>query len=486
MAALKLIISCKNPLTLKYGADNFPKVDALLSQLAAADKKRGLDTRIVYIDDSASATKAGISVYASTTEKDCKNAVDQLYTKLKPDYIMLFGAQDIVAFQSIVNPASDDDQIVPSDVPYACDAPYSTQAQDFTGPTRVVGRFPDLPGKGDLNYVTTLINAAIASRPGKAADYAGYFGITAKPWLKSTSLSLQSIFGNFSTLLQCPDDSATSKNAKLQALTHFINCHGAQLDYSYYGQNGSTYPVSMNTQNLTGKVARGSVVAAECCYGAQLIDASSVNGGTQLSIANNYLLNGALGFMGSSTIAYGPADTNDQADLLCAYFLISVLKGASLGRSLLEARQQYLSKSGPHLDPVALKTIAQFYLLGDPSLQLVENPDDSKKVAAGADTIKGRRMELFSKGMVLKESAIPAKKVKQKKSVKRRKDIRTLLEKEKMADAKEEHYVAKDLTYRTFTMKRNKKARKGVPGLKMLLVKEADSGILNYHVYYSK
>jgi hypothetical protein len=501
MPILKLIISCKGALTLKYGAD-FKKVDALLAKLATADKTKNLTTRIVYIDDPASASKAGIPVFTSTTEKDCKNAVDALYTKLKPDYIMLFGAQDIVPLVSIVNPASDEDTTVPSDLPYACDAPYSTQAQDFVGPTRVVGRLPDIPGKGDVGYVQALIDTAIGSKPGKAADYSAYFGITAKVWQKSTSLSLQSVFGNFSALLQCPTDTATSKSGNLKPLSHFINCHGAALDYSFYGQSGVSYPESMNTKNLTGKVSKGTVVAAECCYGAQLIDTSTSGGGGQLSISNNYLLNGALGFLGSSTIAYGPADSNDQADLVCAYFFSSILKGASTGRSLLEARQQYLSRSGPHLDPVALKTMSQFYLLGDPSLQPVANPIDSKKVAAGADTIKGRRLQLYNKGAILQQSVIPAEKVPLKKSVRRRKDIRAILEQEGMMDSTEEHYISEPrsqrhslvtkemasnpIQFRTFTMKTPEKGKKTVKQIKLLLVKETDSGILDYHVYFSR
>jgi len=506
MPILKLVISCKNALTLKYGAAGFKKVDALLAKLAAADKKKGLTTKVVYIDDPASASKAGIPVFASTTEKDCKNAVDALYTKSKPDYIVLFGAQDVVPFVSIVNPAGsgeDPDTTVPSDLPYACDAPYSTQAQDFIGPTRVVGRLPDVPGKGDVSYLQALMDTAIGSKPGKATDYSSYFGITAKVWQKSTSLSLQSVFGNFSALLQCPSDTATSKSGNLKPLSHFINCHGAQLDYSYYGQLGMSYPESMNSKNLTGKVSKGTVVAAECCYGAQLIDAANVGGGNgQLSIANNYLLNGALGFLGSSTIAYGPTDSNDQADLVCAYFFQSVLKGASMGRSLLEARQQYLSKAGPHLDPVALKTMSQFYLLGDPSVQPVENPIDNKKAAAGADTIKGRRLQLYNKGAILQQSVIPAEKVAVKKSVRRRKDIRTILEQEGMMDSKEEHYIsdpkserhslaAKQMAggpiqFRTFTLATPEKGKKPVKRIKLLLVKESDSGILDYHVYFSR
>jgi len=499
---LKLIVSCKNPLTLKYGAANFKQVNVLLGKLVAADKAKGLTTKIVYIDDPASAAKAGIPVYASTTEKDCKDAVDALYAKLKPDYILLFGAQDIVPFVTIVNPASDDDPTVPSDLPYACDAPYSTQAADLTGPTRVVGRLPDVPGSGDVNYVKALIDLATGSKPGKATDYAAYFGITARVWQKSTALSLQSVFGNYTALLQCPTDTATSKSGNLKPLSHFINCHGAAQDYGYYGQSGNSYPESMNTKNLTGKINKGTVVAAECCYGAQLINAANAGGGTQLSIANNYLLNGAVGFLGSSTIAYGPADSNDQADLICAYFFTSVLKGASTGRSLLEARQQYLTKSGPHLDPVALKTLSQFYLLGDPSVQPVANPIDSKKAAVGANTIKGRRLQLANKGVILRQSVIPAEKVSGRKSARNQKQIRAILRQEGMTKTVEQHYIADPkrekhslgskeaahgpIHFRTFMTKAPEKKGKALKPVKLLLVKETDSGVLDYHVYFSR
>ncbi|HEY4334762.1 MAG TPA: hypothetical protein VGM89_02665, partial [Puia sp.] len=231
---------------------------------------------------------------------------------------------------------------------------------------------------------------------------------------------------------------------------------------------------------------------------------ANVGGDSQLSIANNYLLNGALGFLGSSTIAYGPADSNDQADLICAYFFTSVLKGASTGRSLLEARQQYLTKSGPHLDPVALKTLGQFYLLGDPSLQPVENPIDSKKSAAGADTIKGRRLQLSNKGAILQQSVIPAEKVSGRKSIRNQKQIRAILKQEGMTKTVEQHFIADPkrerhslgskeaahgpVHFRTFTQELpEKKVKKAsLKRFKLLLVKETDAGLLDYHVYLSR
>ena len=51
----------------------------------------------------------------------------------------------------------------------------------------------------------------------------------------------------------------------------------------------------------------------------------------------------------------------------------AVRDGASIGRAALEARHRFASQLS-HLDPSDLKTLAQFYLLGDPSIQPVQAP----------------------------------------------------------------------------------------------------------------
>ncbi len=62
-----------------------------------------------------------------------------------------------------------------------------------------------------------------------------------------------------------------------------------------------------------------------------------------------------------------------RRDLICQYFVRAVRDGASLGRAALEARHRFASQLS-HLDPSDLKTLIQFYLLGDPSIQPVEAP----------------------------------------------------------------------------------------------------------------
>jgi Peptidase family C25 len=98
--------------------------------------------------------------------------------------------------------------------------------------------------------------------------------------------------------------------------------------------------------------------------------------------AVTYLSGGAYGMFGSSTIAYGPADHNGQADVLCQEFLKSLLAGASLGRSVLEARQRYVAQVST-LGPHDLKTLAQFSLMGDPSVQCVDEEVGERPLTKG-------------------------------------------------------------------------------------------------------
>jgi hypothetical protein len=402
---VKIIVSSKKNLQAKYG-NKFPAIEKLLSDLITADKKRNIDTSIVYIDDSASAKKAGIKAVTSITRRSAKTAVDDLYKKLQPAYMVLFGAQDIIPFQEITNPAQDDDDTIPSDLPYACNEAYSNKISSFTGPARVVGRIPDIPGKGDMDYLKIVFKNIISYKQVKAGKLMNYFSVTAAVWEKSTQQSLISIFGNCTKLKNSPPAVSGYPAAELKRLTHFYNCHGSPIDSKYYGQKGNNYPTALDAPELNGKISAGAIVAAECCYGIQLYNPDDSDN-NELSIANAYFKNKAIAMAGSSTIAYGPADSQGLADLITQYFIKNVIAGASTGRAMLEARQKFLSVSGPQLDPYELKTLAQFYLLGDPSIEpVLKDPNDS-----GAETNKNRRLNLLNKGLNLSATVVPSERV---------------------------------------------------------------------------
>lgn len=366
----KVIVSNRQALVAKYGNSGLAAIRGALSKLKAADKKRGLVTRVVFLDDAAAMKKLGGQ--AVSNSKDCrqvKAAVDAVCKALDPDYLMILGSVDVIPHQDIANPifkpGEDDDQQAWSDLPYACDAPYSRDAAHFIGPTRVVGRLPDLTGAKKPTHLLGLLAAATAYTRRPLADYPDCFGLSAAVWQGSTRMSLDHLFGSGQKLNLAPPTGPSFPGGELKSRTHFINCHGGDSSPEFVGQIKKQYPVALTSATTKGQIVEGTVAAVECCYGAQLYD--SVTLGLDQPICQSYLQQRAYAYWGSTTIAYGPADDNAQADLVCRFFLDSVRKGASIGRAALEARQQF-AQGAAQLDPVDLKTLAQFILLGDPSV----------------------------------------------------------------------------------------------------------------------
>lgn len=412
----KVIVSNRQAMGAKYGSAGLPPIDAALAALVAADAKRGLTTRIINIDDAGSMTAFGAQpMLAPADEPGAKAAVDAIYTALTPDYIMLLDGPDVIPHVTLdrIPGLTDDDPNVPSDLPYACSAAFSRSAGAFVGVDRVVGRLPAAEGETNSQVLVTLLQHAAAQQPQAAAQYMQYFGLSAEVWEVSTKLSLNAAFSSSTALQVAPPAASPAINPSLGALAHFINCHGANASPSFYGQHGDNFPVAVDSAAVAANAnAAGTVVAAECCYGGQLYNYALA--GTAEPICLAYLRSGAAAFVGSSTIAYGPSDANAQADLLCQFFWQIVLTGASTGRALLQARQQFI-RSQTMSEPNNLKTLAQFLLLGDPSVvpataAAAKTLDPGPALGAslpgaGAAQRKLRRVALASTGKAVGEAA---------------------------------------------------------------------------------
>jgi len=382
--ANKVIVTNLSALKAKYGAAGVAAIKKSIANLIAADKPRGMKTRLVALDDAKQMkTLKATAVKKAADPKQNKQAVDGIYKALQPDYLVLLGAVDVIPHQDLHNPINDGDPLAEGDVPYACEAPYSQSPQDFIGPTRVVGRLPDLTGANAPDYLLNLLRTAATWQQSAPADYATYFGLTAKVWEESTRQSLNFIFGNAKGLKTSPKLGPNWKAAELNPRMHFINAHGADGDPTFYGQAGNKYPHCHKASIVSGagNLVEGTVAAAECCYGGQLYNPGVADG--EMGICYAYLAGKAHGFLGSTTIAYGPPADNGQADLICKFFLRLVLNGASLGRAALEARQRFIKESD--MGPSDLKTLAQFNLYGDPSITPVKAP--SSKVAFGTNVM---------------------------------------------------------------------------------------------------
>ena len=377
----KIIVSNRSALIAKYAKAGLVKVEAAVAAMIAADKARGIRSRLIYLDNAAVMKKLkGKPVTVASNARQNKQAVDAVFKATAPEYLMILGAPDVVPHQDLRNLMykKDDDMDAHAygDLPYACEGGYSQDTTRFKGPTRVVGRLPDLRGAREPSYLIKLLKIAGAYRPRDVKEYARYFGMSTQSWEESTAMSLFAIFGNSDALSLAPPTKPPLPAAKLAPLMHFINCHGGSSDPEFYGETRSlkSQPVSMTSDSVKKKIKPGTVASIECCYGAEMYD--SVTLSLPMPICQRYLEQGAYGYFGSSTIAYGPADSNGAADLITQFFLLAVLDGASLGRAALMARQRFVEQVG-ELDPVDLKTLAQFSLLGDPAVQPARVPTAS-------------------------------------------------------------------------------------------------------------
>jgi hypothetical protein len=168
-----------------------------------------------------------------------------------------------------------------------------------------------------------------------------------------------------------------------------IKCHGAQLDPKFYGQKGGAYPVSLASPTLKPRVKPSTLAAAMCCYGAQIYspaDPAAQDPG-EWPLASTYLRKGALGFVGSTMIAWVGVGQMMCADWIVGGYLKGALAGASLGRTFLESKQDYLrwiNQQGQAPDVADEKTLIEFVLLGDPSIHPVAvAPPAPARVAHG-------------------------------------------------------------------------------------------------------
>lgn len=385
----KVIVTNWSALRTKYGTTGEGKIRTALAELATADRERGLTTKLVRLDSAASVRASGATKVAGPDDwVGAVRAVDRIWQRYQPSYVVLLGSPDVVPQARVTNPfnsfGNDGDPYVPSDLPYACDLPdgrtvaagETVNPSELVGATRVVGRVPDLLGATEPSYLLGLLSKLCTWKSRPASAYHKTLAISAAAWERSTRQSLDILAGQSNDLHLSPPAAAPWTKTALAPLTHFVNCHGADTTPDWFGQGkpvagrpASIDTVAMRPEDIDKRIKAGTIVAAECCYGSMHMDPAILGG--RLPILLAYLRSGAYACIGASTTSYGPADGLGQADLLCRFSLEGMIAGASAGRALLEARQRFGRETGT-MGPSDLKTLVQFELLGDPSVVPVQ------------------------------------------------------------------------------------------------------------------
>jgi hypothetical protein len=140
----------------------------------------------------------------------------------------------------------------------------------------------------------------------------------------------------------------------------YFNVHGTNEEPVWVGDPG--YPEALRPNLI--EVADRAVVVSEACYGAHVFD-------HEPSMGLRFLERGANAFVGSSIIAWGPADGEPAlADLIVIEFYKALDEGIGNAQALQIAkqriRQQMMDATGGILNPSEVNTLASFSLFGAP------------------------------------------------------------------------------------------------------------------------
>ena len=402
----KVVLTHVAALRRKYGSGGVARIRSALRDLRTRDAARGILTSVV---DASS--RSGLRPFGQAPVPDPADwarfleVSDAVCTATAPGYVLLLGGPDVVPLVPLVNPmpASDPDGDVPSDLPYAC----SRQGADtaitaYVGPSRVVGRLPDVPGAegvGAAAELARLIRAAGRWEPFPRDHYADPLCVSTARWEGSTQATMAGVFGPGVAVRLAPPGAPPWPGEALARPLHFINLHGATADPTWLADPG--FGVAMEARQIPVQRNRGCVSVTECCYGAELWDPSLAGGTLAFPLA--YLAAGAYGLFGSTCVSYGGRSRPDAADVLCRIVLVELMAGASLGRAVLAARQAYVAAQ-PVMAPVDLKTLAQFSLIADPSIHPVDLGGHGLPAGLGRPGRAERRTRLAAAGAALAAS----------------------------------------------------------------------------------
>lgn len=385
---VKLSVTVKGRLEHKYRPAALKQIDTAIEAWKEADAKRGIQTVHVAVDDSAAMLKVWRDYFPKAprvrpvsgrvTAAKVKRAIDGLWKRLDPGYLVLFGGHDIVPMFVVDNPhyspRGDYDKKVPTDSPYASSFP------SYLVPDRVMGRIPDVVSDRDPAWLLDYLATATSWKPRRAKFYRDTYAICSVEWKAPAKKCMQHIRKPVSDLFISPPtrDISTSARNRLSARLHMIQCHGNPNDTKFYGKKSAgRFLQAITSATLRPRLKPATVVATGCCYGAQVFSPKDrrAKKRRQWPVASTYLRKGALGYVGSTMITLHDPSNMLLADSIVAEYLHSVMHGASIGRAFLDAKQIYLRRLifDQHygLDEGDEKTLIEYVLLGDPSIHPV-------------------------------------------------------------------------------------------------------------------
>jgi len=301
---------------------------------------------------------------ALTPNVDVLPLVDYMSTKIHcdmiEDSILLVGGPDVIPFASVANPATDSDDIVLSDRPYAC-----TKDPTYLVADKVIARIPDEQLNPSYDYLKVMLQNQIGWMNTKSTNV-GWFQLVASVW-KDIGDFMNTTFTMNNQNVAPPAGPGTISIEATKTKFAYLNLHGAQSTKFYYGQSGETYPIALQpVENNFNEC----LVFTEACYGGYIIGRNK-----ESSIPMMALYSNAIGVISSTCIAYGPQSPPLQAsDLLAKCFYNRVLAGnTTLGQALFNGKEDFARETiltYGSLNGSARKTLLEFHLYGCPGIKI--------------------------------------------------------------------------------------------------------------------
>lgn len=357
-----LLITNYQALSAKYEGNIKTLLEKVLDILDA-DATRNVISTLAYVDNP-------VGVTDPADPRQNKAAIDTLYQKYHPDYMVLLGAGDIIPFQPLTDPVPPTqpgkESPILSDLPYACDASFSTEVTNFLAPTRKVTRLCDVQGvltQDGLDTFIRTLHYASHITPSSVERYKDWWNVCTTKRL-SPMYAVEDYFRSQQirfNIRACPPYGPDWDKDAFSPMVHHHILHGGKGKNNLYGESNDpkpVYPVAIKGEALVDQPREGMVLLENACYGGQLYHQ---NNKELMPLANIYLASGGIVFASSSSTYSSTGRDMHFSDYLMSYFMTLILKGYDTGTALLYARQQLLKNARKYLSyPVLLKTLAEF------------------------------------------------------------------------------------------------------------------------------
>lgn len=387
-----IVLSSHTRLIQTLGEAGYRGVDGAIMQLVEAVRRRPRWAAYrIYVDDPQTLEPFGLGPVDPGNAWQIKLRladIDQILAQRGEmiGALLIVGGDGVIPFHMLPNPTDDDDDVIPSDNPYA------TTDENYFAPEWPIGRLP-VNNDADLLIKLILDAARHHIQDQQSVSWILRFkqwlftilrrlmgnrnsalGYSASIWRKASLAVFKSI-GETQGMITSPPVQSGRLPVMAMRPVHlsYFNLHGLEEAPEWFGQRDplrdttsrTEFPIALHPEDVVNSGRAPSVVYTEACFGANSIDKTP-----ETALCLKFLQSGSHAVVGSTKISYGSVTPPlIAADLLGKLFWEQVNRSIPVGEALRRAKLQligYMYDRQEYLDGEDQKTLITFVLYGDP------------------------------------------------------------------------------------------------------------------------